>query len=692
MSVAKRVRRPAYLPYIDGLRAIAVLGVVLYHLRDGLLPGGFSGVDVFFVISGFVVSTSVKHWSSGGIRPFLGYFYARRLQRIAPALLACLLLTCLVSVLFIPMAWLSSTNDLTGLSAFFGVSNLYLGFLNETYFSPLAEFNPFLHTWSLGVEEQFYLLFPVLFFAWTLKGRPRRFATAGIALAVAVSLFHGALLSGSDPGKAFYLMSTRFWELGAGVLLFQLIEHFKEHPVPAGLPKAAAWGIWPFLGLLGWAMVASEPSLFPFPGALLPVIATLGLLACLYILPDDSMIPRLLGSRLARHIGTRSYSLYLWHWPVYVIMRWTCGLHTWPLALIGVVVTFLLAEVSYRWLESPFRYSESLRRWPRPNLISTGLAAMVTAAGLSALMLLARPQISLSTVSRHSDQWHAGVTDHLDAVPGCALRTRTDGDGATLAWIYTRSGCSSRPRSGPDIFAIGDSHAIGYRTMLSAYVLTTGATVSLYPNIGCTFASLQPQREIGACKDQGSLAIDDITRRAKQGDILFLAALRLNRLSNQDQILVPADHWHDMATELSERGRQEASEQLIAMLGPLREKGIRIVFEAPKPLFRSPPFRCSDPFNRAQPICAGGFSESRTALEIYRQPVIASLGRLATALGASVWDPLPLLCSTERCESVREQQPLFFDGDHLSADGNRLLLPSYIGFITSLDQPTSRKP
>ena len=165
--------RSDYLPYIDGLRAVAVLAVVLYHLNAAWLPGGFTGVDIFFVISGFVVSASVDRFGRTGAGESLLRFYARRLRRIAPALIVCLLVTCVASGLFIPQAWLSDTSRETGRMAFFGLSNWVLAGTGNDYFSPKVEFNPFTHTWSLGVEEQFYLVFPFLFLAWTRGGRGR---------------------------------------------------------------------------------------------------------------------------------------------------------------------------------------------------------------------------------------------------------------------------------------------------------------------------------------------------------------------------------------------------------------------------------------------------------------------------------------------------------------------------------------
>ncbi len=158
--------KTTYRPDIDGLRAVAVLSVVLYHLHGVWLPGGYGGVDIFFVISGFVVASSLAASKVDSFAGFLGEFYARRLARILPALVAVLISTALMSTLFIPKAWLSEFADSTARYAFFGLSNLIMQNNADTYFAPRAEFNPFTHTWSLGVEEQYYLLAPLFVYFW----------------------------------------------------------------------------------------------------------------------------------------------------------------------------------------------------------------------------------------------------------------------------------------------------------------------------------------------------------------------------------------------------------------------------------------------------------------------------------------------------------------------------------------------
>ncbi len=677
-----RAGASTYLPYIDGLRAIAVIAVIVYHLRHSWLPGGFAGVDVFFVISGFVVSASVSQWNRGGIGSFLAYFYARRLQRIAPALLACLLATSLATTLFVPPAWLSLAIDTSGLYAFFGLSNYYFATHRESYFSPIAEFNPYTHTWSLGVEEQFYLLFPLLFFAWTRGGRWRQLSIVVFAFSLIISLGDAARRAQSDPSAAFYLITTRFWELAAGVLLFQGLQALRTAPLARrGMNWLRTIGATVSLVLLGWTLATSDVRAFPYPAAVLPVLATLGLLAFLYRADARDLISRMLGSAPAVHIGKRSYSLYLWHWPVFVIMRWTCGLETDRQLVFAVIATYILADLSYRFVECPLRYSPRLRRWPRIGVVAAGLAMMAGAWWLSGSITDARSRLSLSTVVQHAPDWQPSLLPRLDDVPACFLVAKNEGEGGLFSSVYTREGCPDTPVSAPDLYAFGDSHAIAYSTLLSEDTLRTGGQSTLYHNIGCTFASLQPEREAGICPNQAESILAAIHTKAKSGDVLLLASLRLNRLGTQNAAVADETVWKSMEGEAIEQRRRTSEARTAAMLAPLADKGIHLVLEAPKPLFRAQPFRCSDWFNAGNPICRAGLGESRAALESYRQPVMQGLERLAGTVGAAIWDPLPELCDEDRCNALRDGRPLFFDGDHLSAYGNRVLYPSFAAAV-----------
>lgn len=213
-----------YIPAIDGMRAIAVLAVIVFH-ADFLdaLPSGFTGVDMFFVLSGYVVSQSLWDRRELGVVHFLKDFYRRRLLRILPALLVVLSVSFVVSALFMPQFWLSELINRTGLAAYFGLSNVVLAWNTNTYFSPSAELNPYLHTWSLGVEEQFYVIFPIMYFIWLRFNQQVALVKAVLPLLALVSLVLSAVETPTDPRSAFYLLPSRFWEFAAGAMLFQSI-------------------------------------------------------------------------------------------------------------------------------------------------------------------------------------------------------------------------------------------------------------------------------------------------------------------------------------------------------------------------------------------------------------------------------------------------------------------------------------
>ena len=397
---------PGYVIGIDGLRAVAVLAVMLYHLVESVLPGGFTGVDVFFVISGYVVSGSLARYAGKPLGAYVLGFYARRIRRIFPALVVVLLVSGLLATVFIPKSWLSSSSQMTALYAFFGLSNFALVQFDDGYFSPRVDFNPYTHTWSLAVEEQFYLVFPLLFFLW-LFFRTRQGPVSGVlrnALVVATvaSLAFAWQQSGAEPDKAFYLLPSRFWELGAGALLFTL------HATGFLRPASSVWksvALLTGLGLVLSGFVLASKSAFPFPWALLPVTGTVLLITGLVSALPRSPLQAVFENRLARYIGKRSYSLYLWHWPVYVLMRWTTGLEAVVFQVVAVVLTFVLAHFSYRWVELPFLRSQRVKNIPNKWLLPIGLVLLVGAFGLERQIFAHQHEISQSVVVRHADQW-----------------------------------------------------------------------------------------------------------------------------------------------------------------------------------------------------------------------------------------------------------------------------------------------
>ncbi|MGH8173842.1 MAG: acyltransferase family protein [Rhodanobacteraceae bacterium] len=673
-------QRSKYVPHIDGLRALAVLSVIVYHLNEHWLPGGFSGVDIFFVISGFVVSASVAEIRTTTLPGFFGYFYARRILRIVPALVVCLVATHILTMLFVPWAWLSNANDRTGLYAFFGLSNFVLAYAGNDYFSPLSDFNPYTHTWSLGVEEQFYLVFPPLFVAWIAGGRWRRGAIVLFSLGLVASLVCAGWLARADKDLAFYSIFSRFWELAAGVLLYQVFaisgHSFSEKGRRATLVSRAGAFVSVLLIVAGF--IVSKPYSYPFPGALLPVLGTLGLLASLQGREPRGIVMRGLSHPAVAFIGRISYSLYLWHWVVFVLFRWTIGLESVAARTIAVALTFALSVASYYFIELPPRRAPMLRRAPRFAVVVAGIVFVAGAAWASTRIKNYSTMLSLSTVTRHFDDWYP---THIRPVaePNCTPKARSESLEISMVSVWTADACV-RPREAmPRVFAIGDSHAVSYTGMLLQFVVETGADVRLYANAGCPFLSLQRSREAGKCPGALKVALADILARARPGDILFLPSLRLQRLSDQNARLNEEAAWQSMLGAPAVAGRKAAVAQAIEALQPFVKKGMRIVFDAPKPVLRAPPFRCSDWFNENNPICVGGLSMRRSELERYRAPVMAAFQEIARSVpGVSVWDAFPLLCPAEICEASMDGHPLYYDGDHISGYANRLLLPYFI--------------
>jgi peptidoglycan/LPS O-acetylase OafA/YrhL len=688
--------RHAYFPFIDGLRAIAVVSVVLYHLKATWLPGGFAGVDIFFVISGFVVSASVGLRPAESMPSFELYFLARRLQRIAPALIACLLLTAAVSALIIPDAWLSENNQQTGLYAFFGFSNFILSHNPNAYFSPISEYNPYTHTWSLGVEEQFYLLFPLLFWAWLRGGRWRYGVVATFGLLGVASLGYALRERGIDASAAFYLLPSRFWELAAGALLYQGMA-LSGRRFDVSTTVTARWWTMPGASLgfvaMAYGLWTGDPQMFPAPGALLPVVGTVAVLGLLHGASAKALLVRALTLAPIQWLGRISYSLYLWHWPVFVFFRWTCGLDT-PLAQFAATfIAIVLAHASWRFIENPLRRAAWIRTAPRLAIVVGGGFVLMAGAGVQRFVNHHQQRISLSQVGRHADDWYPTQELPAHSSDGCRV-TQTAaqvGDGVRIT--YQRTGCAALATA-PDVAAIGDSHALAFASMFSAYALQTGATVNLYNNAGCPFLSLQPWREQAApCPASAKAAQNDILARLKPGDVVFLPSLRMPRVVDQWARSPDAIVQNQVFGKDAVEGRESAVAAGTAILASFHSRGANTVIEAPNLILNSPAFRCADVWTRSNPICVGGSTVDRAAFVRLRQPAFDAVSRLAAGVpGSRVFDAFPILCPTgPACDTYRDRRPLFFDGDHVSAYGNSLLLPFFEDLMRETGSPRAKR-
>lgn len=675
------MQRQNYLPHVDALRAVAVLAIILYHLDGRILPGGFAGVDIFFVISGFVVSKAAAQRGGASLRDFALDFVSRRIRRILPALIVCLLVTAFASALWIPPSWLSDNIPRTGQFAFYGASNIVLSKNKDRYFSPAAEFNPFTHTWSLGVEEQFYMLFPFLFFLW-LRGRAFRACSFAIfALGSMASFAWSIERNVADSTSGYYMLSTRFWELAAGVILY--------------MSKSCSWGA--RLGamrgarhignfVVAGAVIAlistflrNEGETLPAYGLLVPVLATMALLI---VLPYRGRLPsscaiRAIAAGLIR-IGRWSYSLYLWHWPVIVLFKWTVGISR-PQCIVGaVVLTFTLAWMSWRFVEQPLRTPLMTRKAKLSSVVLALAAAWIGSVTASAA-IRHQAKFTLSTVAKNQKDWNPAVGQKIRGENGCRVTPSSVQLSEGRRVIFRRSHCASPVPLAPRLFAIGDSHALAYGPAFASYALQTGADVIVYNNGGCPFLSLQPWREDNeACDSRAATAMQDMLPRLEPGDVVFLPSLRLPKFVDQWVAFRPEHVASHSVGELAAHGRQVSMEKAARAIRRFRETGASVILQAPGPVLKAPAFRCADWWTRTNEICVDGAQVGREEFLAMRAPVVHALEELAKDDdGVAVFDPAETLCPEGTiCDAFMNGKPLYFDGDHISAYGSTMLLPS----------------
>ena len=380
--------RLGYRPDVDGLRAVAVIAVILFHIDASWLPGGFVGVDIFFVISGYVVAGSLireRHTSAGA---FLAAFYARRVKRLMPALYVTILTTSVLMGMFIP-SWSSGLDDyyVSGMWALIGWANVHYANMPTGYFDegPAGlQYNPFTHMWSLGVEEQFYLLFPCLFLLLFgprviyggrceccprfFKRLPTCIPLVAMIASLLISFTWCYQMSIATPTKAYYLLPSRFWQLMSGATLLTL----HDSGTLLSLNKCGSILVDLAAVLCIAIAVVYTPGDhdFPLPWSLLAICGALATIASGAVPRQQLLGPLhtpLLRSALSQptlvYVGKLSYPLYLIHWPILVIFRWTGSLGPWERKVAAASMMILSSMVLYHCVEGIARQWRPRRRW-----------------------------------------------------------------------------------------------------------------------------------------------------------------------------------------------------------------------------------------------------------------------------------------------------------------------------------------
>lgn len=610
--------RVRYRADIDGLRAVAVVPVVLFHAGMPGFSGGYVGVDVFFVISGFLI-TGILLRELEEDRFSIWRFYERRARRILPALFAVIAASVPVAwILMVPMEFTAFAESILATLLF--VSNVHF-LLGTDYFGGAAEMKPLLHTWSLAVEEQFYIVLPPLL--WLIWRHARAWLWPVTIACVLVTLAASDWANQRYPSHVFYLMPFRAWELLAGSAVALAMHRGR---MLGGAAAEVAAG-------LGLAMIVGSILLLDagdrFPGLLaVPTVAGTALI-CLSR-PGASLASRLLALRPFVAVGLISYSLYLWHQPVFAFLRIAEGsahLPAWIMAA-AAAACFGLAWASWRFVEQPFRSERTMGRRGLVAWLSAGAAGL---AGVSAVVLVlgGLPQ----RFPEHHRDWLARPLDHWSGY-------------VTGVW-NARLQDAPFEADRPKLLIVGDSYAQDAANMLDEAGAFAGWSVSgIQVNAQC---------QILLAEDGAPEAIAPRWRRMCDGDH---ARLRADpRLREADMILLAA-RWKPFGIEaLPEtvaRLRGEGAREVVVLGTKVFPSGLRAFAKAPR----------------------DGLAEARAVPEGADRAAAEMLAALAARTSLPIVDLQRIACggALAACPVFApDGVPMSYDGGHLTPSGARAI-------------------
>ncbi len=617
------VAAPAFRRDIQGLRALAVLAVVLFHAFPSAVPGGFAGVDAFFVISGFLIAgILMKELAAGTFS--LRAFYIRRVRRLFPALLVLLAFAFAAAYALRPPREFDEFAR-TAISAVLFVSNFYFWRLTD-YFAEGAAEKPLLHTWSLAVEEQFFILFPLfLFLAWRLS---RRAVPATLIAALAGSFLLSEWLVRTAPTAAYFFSPARAFELLIGAVAAVAVPRWR----PGGMARRVASGI----GLAGLltAFFAYGPST-PFPGisALLPCLGTALMLVAGR--EEPTWAGRAISGRPFQFFGNLSYSLYLWHWPILAFARDIAGFDFSPwVAAAAVAVSILCACVSYYGVERPFL---DRRRDGLPFLaLGAATIALVVLAGATVVLRHGLP-------GRYSDAALAMFAARTDFDP------RRDSCHTYDHIPYDQTCHFGDASAQPDLAVWADSQGTALVVALGEGARPARRSVLAITASACPPAVDLDLPERRTCREHNRQTLASLTGDARVTTVVL--AIQPDRYPDQDALM--------RSFETTVRS--------------LREGGKSVIVIDPIPVMvTDPPLQVGRAVQRGMTPAELGLP--RAVYQAASAPWRAFLMTLQRRYGVQVFDLVSRLCSDVRCHVFDAQAGvLYLNASHLTLAGARLV-------------------
>ena len=485
-----------------------------------------------------------------------------------------------------------------------------------------------------------------------------------IPAAFCLSLYCSAIETYSHHDFGYYLLSSRFWELAAGALLCLAFDKGRL----AGLsPRFAGILIIAGIILLGISDVVINETDFPFPLALLPVVGTLCCIVGIVAPEADYFGIKLLKNKMMIKTGIISYSIYLWHWPIIVFFRWTVGVENALMFAFIIVLTFLVSWFSYKYVETPFLQATKKFQQKVVWSLSGSVACICSAAFVFIVLGYSKivHRFSLSTVNRNAAIWNAH--EGFVSVPGI------------VNW-----GVAGKRWSEHTLFIFGDSHAGAYGGLANQLRNQDGLAFCIDYEGGRHLGSLVYPANVNE-RGMRTNYLQELKQYGKHGDVVLLAFLRVSRYCEGWGVLpvYPPSTFDDW---LAESNRMVGLRQGEEFLDQIKKLGFKVIVDAPKPVFKAPPFRCSDWFNRANPVGAQGFVMGRDELLQHRASAMLSLDAVKRDLPEIlIWDPFYVFCTNNTCNAFDDPgHPVFFDGDHLTAYGAGKLYPSFHKLLEAL--------